>query len=374
MQKTAIALLFIAPLIRAAAASDADALALDTLARHGVRPAPEALIDFLENGFAAGTLVSALPAAPPEKTQLLIFAMQALGKAGKREAFGAIARFAESRPSPGALEIVRRDSMLAPAAERGKRQQELLEYLKYNAAVALGFLGDPRGAPILRQLFETETNAIERCQYALCLACVGDASGVEFLVLEVAKANRDSSVAAAKSLYYITGQDLGFASTSPIRLRERLAEDCQRWWAEIRSDFRLEPAAIIRRRLDPIPPPRIPLSGVSNLLLAASDYADLSNARGSRTAANQLDQMGPSLAEELEPILKDPMADLRVRREAIRRYAALKEKSGKRALKKLFDDENPEIAEYARHAVEAIDKGVDLTPYAEIVENSAPAK
>ncbi|OPZ14770.1 MAG: hypothetical protein BWZ10_01850 [candidate division BRC1 bacterium ADurb.BinA364] len=63
-----------------------------------------------------------------------------------------------------------------------------------------------------------------------------------------------------------------------------------------------------------------------------------------------------------------------MRREAIRRYAALKEKSGKRALKKLFDDENPEIAEYARHAVEAIDKGVDLTPYAEIVENSAPAK
>jgi len=283
--------------------------------------------------------------------------MLLLGKSGDDIAIPALIKLAQRIPSAGVWRIIQRDSLLTAPAQRRVRQEQILDFLQYNAVVALSFIGNPISAQVVRPLYEKELDPSIRCQYALGLACFGDDLGIEFLVAETGKADLASSLAAAQSLYYITGQDFGYCATSSVALRRKLAREYHDWWKQIRPSFRLDPKAVIRRRLDSIPTPRIEPTSIRNLVAMASNYADVTNKYGSRSAANRLDKMGKDLIEGLEPILYDEMENLVVRREAMRRYIRLRRDKAKKAMKKLTKDENRMIAAYARKSLEAIENG-----------------
>ncbi|MCX7011910.1 MAG: hypothetical protein NTW86_04980 [Candidatus Sumerlaeota bacterium] len=337
-----------------------EAMALDDLERNGIRGDTASLRQFLTNGFPSSVSYKSLPERPPEKCQLLINAMQVLGKRGAKDAVAPLVSLARGQASAGIQDMIQRDALSIPAASRAAYQTALQKALQYNAAVALGFIGDRSAAPLLRQLFDAETEPAVRCQYALGLACCGDPSGIVFLVAEIQKANQTSSVAAAKAVYYIAGVDFGYTETSPAALRRKLAGDYTAWWQETAARFALTPPVIIRRRIDGIPEPRIAPTSVRNLVAMASNPLDFSDARGSRTAAEKLDSMGKDLVKDLEPILHDPMEDIAVRIEAMRRYVLLRGKDARKAMKKLSEDENPEIAAYAKKAVQNIESGAAL--------------
>ena len=202
-----------------------DLLAVDTLVRHGVGSEADALIAFITYGFPEKVLYNKLPEQPPEKCQVLIEAIRLLGKAGDKRAFAPLLNTANGAVSPGVLRMIQRDTLLAPPAGRADYHARILSLLRYNAAVALGLLGDARALPGLQGLFEAEKSPTAKCQYALSMACCGDRSGIDFLIGEIGKGNQDSSVAAARCPFLITGIDFGYRATSPVKLRQKLAED-----------------------------------------------------------------------------------------------------------------------------------------------------
>ena len=337
-----------------------DAMAQDELERNGVKCDTASLTRFLTNGFPAAVSYKSLPERPPEKCQLLVHAMQVLGKRGAKEAITPLFSLARGQGGAGIQDMIQRDTLAVPAGSRAAFQTTLQKALQYNAAVALGFIGDRSAAPLLRQLFDAETDPAVRCQYVLGLACCGDPAGMVFLVGEIQKANLTSSVAAAKALYYIAGVYFGYTETSPVALRKKLAGDYTMWWQETAAKFALTPPVIIRRRLDGIPEPVIQPTSLRNLVAMASNPLDFADAKGSRTAGERLDGMGEGLVKDLEPILSDPMEDIAVRIEAMRRYVLLRGKDAKKTMKKLSEDENPEIAAYAKKAVASIESGAAL--------------
>ena len=156
--------------------------------------------------------------------------------------------------------------------------------------------------------------------------------------------------------------DFGYSSSSPVKLRRKLAGDYAKWREESLTAFELDAQAAIRRRLDPPPKPQIVPDSVRNLVALASDYLDFSNQRGSRSASDKLDAMGGDLAKRLKPVMFDPMEDLLVRIEAIRRYVKLRGKKAKGDLKKLCKDENPEIVDFAKQMRKGLEDGSLLRP------------
>ncbi len=331
--------------------------AVERLRIHGIDSGSQSISQFLANGFPVDVDYAQMPEAPAEKCQLLIDAMQIAGVQRYAEVFDSLEALARKTVSPGIEGMIQHDLLLATPAERSKRREQILQFLQYNAAVALSIIGDTRALPVMQTLFRAEEDPTVKSQYALGMACLGNGSGIEHLLSEIDKANQQSSVASAQSLYYITGIDYGLRATSPVKLREKLAADYRSWWSENGEALEIDPQAIIRRRLAPLVAPRLSMDKVRDLVALSTNYTDFDDRLGSRTAEKRLEDLGDSAADELKHIASDPMEDLVVRSAALRRYVVLKKGDSKNALKKLQKDENPEIAAMAKEQMALVESG-----------------
>lgn len=321
---------------------------LDLLAAHTINPSSSGLISFLRTGWAALPSQSTMPEFPTEKTQLLILAMEELGKAREPRAVEVLLDIAQSKLSDGVEQIIQYDLAKLPPEQQAPQRELILVLLRYNAVNALGLIGDARALPVVQQLAAEEISARLKCRYILAIACLGGTPDIDFLISQINRANQVESVIAAQVFYFITGVSYRLRPTTPVKARSLAAEQYKTWWRQNGKTFTLNPGAVIRRRLTPAVEPKKPLSSVRNLLDAAGRVLDVNGHYQSYEARQQLETLDPSMLPELEKIVKDDMEDLRIRRLAIIYYVKQRGKKAKRTLKRLSKDKNPEISQLAK--------------------------
>jgi hypothetical protein len=342
------------------------ALIEETLRRHGVSVEPAGLAAFLQDGWKAAKPPATLPDDPPEKTTLLIDTwtllalrheeMTRLPEVQARLATLAL-RYATADFPPAVLSMLDDDMKTLDPKSAPQTRTLRMEYLQYNGMVALSLFGEasPNTLAAARKIYDAETRPIVRVSYAQTLIMLGDLSPLDDLLAEVAKGNRDSSVAAAQSLSVLLGKPFALNANMAVEPRAEAAKEIVSWWkkegveARRKGNLRVSREAVLERAFYQ-PPARHPvLRTVRDLLRASSDKTDVTDQRGSRTAMSRLRAAGPALLDELSPIVTNPREDLDIRSEAILWYTQLEKPAKvKRQLKKLTKDPNPEIVELAR--------------------------
>lgn len=323
----------------------------EDLISHGVGTSEQALIEFLKNGLQK---TSGLPERPLEKSQLVIDAMAVLSKLKSKAAVPVIMQIAKFDTSLGAFRVIELDVQKTSPQARDEFRVRAYRLIQYNAINALGLMGDIRAAELIRTILTQEQAAGAQIQYALCLASLGDSSGLDYLIPLINLQNRRESAAAARAFYMITGQDFGFTEDSPVRARKALSVKYAQWWNQNRDTFSVNPAAVIERRLNPKTETIYAARSTRDLLKLASNYFDFNNTLGSADARTSIKNAGTSLNKEFERIALDPMEDLDVRMEAMNWYFEANRSDPLELLKKLRRDENPEITDKAHTLIDQI--------------------
>jgi hypothetical protein len=329
------------------------------LAAFGISQRPADLIRFLESGFPPGTDRTKFPEKPEEKAQLAVHAIALLARAKSSEAVDILLRIAALNPPQGVAQVVEFDTQRTLPEGRDQFRQRAFRLLQYNAGNALGIIGDPRAITVVQQLFNGERNTAAKIQYALTLACLGDSSGVDFLVQVILLENRRESAAAAKVFYFVTGQNFGFTDQTSVKSRRSRARMYRDWWKANKTGFQVNPKMVMARRLQPETPAVVEPRSTRDLLKLSSHYFDFNNALRSRDAREQLARAGNSINAELQKTALDEMEDIDVRIEALNWFYEANRADSRAFLKKLRKDENPEIVDKANALLDAIDNPTD---------------
>lgn len=331
---------------------------LEIFADHKIDFETPGLMKFLEDGFPPNTNWNDLPKMPTEKTQLLIYAIQEIGKRHKKEAVPLLIKYAKLEFPKGAGKIIQRDIESSLIDERFRQQERLYSYLKFNSMVALGWIKDKNALSTVKEIFQNEKDEIIKIQYALTLGMLGDTESVSYLVKAVSSSNKAESISAAANFFYLTGVNSGISANTAAAKRRQRAKEVVDWWDKNRASFAIIPNEAARRRLDPIDDyPKLEPGSTRALLLASSYYLDFSNQHKSFEAREDLNRRGKKLTDEFEKISLDNTEDLRIRQEAIKRYVVIKENKSKSLLKKLLKDENSEIIELSEKLLKQIKEG-----------------
>lgn len=325
---------------------------LEDLQAHGIGTSEDQLIEFLKNGLPRTT---GLPERPAEKSQLIIDAMAKLSAMKSRAAVPVLMQIARFDTQIGAFRIVEYDVNNTSPQSRDEFRVRAYRLVQYNAINALGLIGDRSATELIRSILQQEQAAGAQIQYAICLANLGDPSGVGYLVNLVNLQNRRESAAAAKAFYYITGQDFGYTEHSPIRARQALSGHYAQWWNQNHSTFRPDPEAIAQRRRTPNQLSISNARSTRDLLKVAANYFDFNNTLGAANARQKIKDSGTGLNKEFERIASDPIEDLDVRIEAMNWYFEGNRSDPLDLLKKLRRDENPEIVDKANTLLEQIE-------------------
>jgi len=343
----------------------AEAARIERLRAHGLSPVPAILTHFLDKGFAPGTRLSDLPATPALKTQIVIDAIAESARQQVVETAPILSRLTMGLPSPGIQAILQWDAAQQRSGDRVAFEIGTLKTLRLNAIVALGLIGPPERVYELAAVFEREKDPSLKIPCALALATMGSRAGLSFLIGEVSRANRTTSVAAAEALKFITGLDYGPGADDPIARREGAAKDWKNWWKHDGKTCRPDRSQILARRLVPAirPNPREPRT-VRELMDRISYPEDPRWTVDSYDAIERLRLMGTDALTGLEAIIADKNANLKIRRQAIILYTQfttvaygsrpLVTHQPKRAYKTLWwlrFDRNPEIREVVRQCL-----------------------
>lgn len=322
----------------------------------GIEPTPENCLALLVRGLPSGVDPQRLPPRPVEKTQLAVDAMAILAKVRAKNAVEPLIQIARQEFPPGIEQLLEIDLRQTAPEDRSNFRQKAAAILQYNAINALGLIGDRRALSVVRAVYDAETRTAPKIQYALSLACLGDAHGVEFLVQVIGLANRRESAAAAKAFAMITGQDFGYTDQTPIKKRKRLSKEYAEWWRAHGAQLRIDPAAVLRRRLAPEPSSMYQPRSTRDLLRLSSLYFDIDHKKNTVEARERLAAAGSALNPELEAIMFDEMEDLNIRLEAMNWYYEFNRAKARDVFKRLRRDANPEIADKASSLLEKIER------------------
>ena len=325
----------------------------------GIPPRPEEALKLLQRGLPETVSPEQLPERPVERTQLAVDAMAIIAKARYTPAVDTLIRIAQGDMPPGVEQLLALDVRATSPQSRDEFRLKAIQLLQYNAANALGLIGDKRALPVVESLFQTEQRIAPKIQYALTLACLGNTSGMDFLVEVIQLQNRRESAAAARVFTTITGEDFGYTDQSPAKKRKQLSRIYAEWWKNHRAEFRVDPKAVLARRL--AGGPELPLKPRStrDLLKLSAQYFDVENKQATIQAREQLAAAGPAINADLLAIINDEMEDLDVRMEAMNWYYEINRKNARDVLKRLRRDANPEIVDKAQMLLEKIDRPSD---------------
>jgi len=332
---------------------------IERLRMHNIAPTPAVLTGFLQNGFPRGTRLTDLPTTPALKSQVVIDAVVEVSRQRVMEASPILGRLALGLPSDGIRTIIQWDAAQQRPGERAAFETDLMKRLRHNAVVALGLIGDPKRLYELAVVFDHEKDPNVKIPCALALSSVGSRQGLSYLIGEVGRANRTTSVVAGEALKYITGHDFGPAVDDAVARRNAAAADWKKWWKADGKLFRPDGEQIRARRLTPPirPNPRVPRT-VRDLVDCYAYENDPRWTIEGYDAYERLRLLGPDAFDDLEKILADKSESLRIRRQAIILYAqmttiaytnqprvASQPARAYKAIKRLRWDSNPEIRE-----------------------------
>lgn len=323
------------------------------LRAHGVEPRVQDLISFLENGLPKGRPMAE---EPVEKCQLAINAMQFLAEKRASEAVPVLSKIASMKPPAGVQQLLEYDLNLTSPETRPQFRDRALKLMQYNAVNALSLIGEKSSATVLRSVYGNESEIGARIQYAICLASLGDLSGVDYLVQVIQQGNRRESAAAARAFTIITGQDFGYSENTPVRARRTRAQLYAQWWQGNRGKYDVDRTAVLERRLNPPVHTAYEPRTTRDFLKLASNYFDFRNSAKSYEARRALSEAGTSLNRELERIAKDEDEDLNIRIEALNWYYEANRANARSLLKRLRRDENFEVADKANALLEQIEE------------------
>jgi len=323
---------------------------------NGIAPTPDACLSLLRDGLPPTVAPQRLPDTPVEKTQLAVDAMAILGKTRYRPAVDTLVSIARQELPKGVQQLVEIDVAQTAPDQRTEFRARAAEILQYNAVNALGLIGDNRALPVAYSVFENEKRPAPKIQYALTLACLGDASGVDYLVSVIQMQNRRESVAAARAFAIITGQDFGYTEQTPIKRRKQLARAYQEWWASNRKTFRVDPKQVLARRLTPQKTATFQPRSTRDLLRLSSQYFEMDAKPKVIEARERLAAAGTSLNADLEKLMFDDLEDLNIRLEAMNWYYEINRAQARDAFRRLRRDPNPEIVDKANVLLEKIDR------------------
>lgn len=332
------------------------------LREHGIALSPRALADFLERGFPSGTSPEARPARPRDKSLLLPEAWDALARQRldirnhqpmlMLRLSELAARYARGDLPPGPEAILDRELLGYEPWQRQQARERRLALLRYNGMVALGIFGvaNPENRILARELHEAAEDPLLRLLHARTRGLLGDTEVLEEIVAACASPDRLVASQAAQALYVLTGQAFRLHENMARAPRAEAADEIRAWWQRNREALEpIEHESAVARLLEPEPSRPYPLATLRQQLRASADTEDVADARGSRRAWRLLADRDPeTLADELEPILRDEREDLDIRAEALRWYHRIRGDKARRQLRRLSKDPNPEIAELAR--------------------------
>jgi hypothetical protein len=303
---------------------------------------------FVEKGFPEDALLRGLPATPPEKTQVMLYAIQELGTGRSIEAVGLFMEICRKNLPAGARQVIRLDIEGIEATRMGQERDRLERFIVFNAMVSLGWIGDPRAIPVIKEVLAREKESGFITQGALALGMLGDLSALPAVIALMKNGTPAEQSGAARACYYLTGRFYSLGPVTSVARRKVIYKDLDTWYAKEGKTLETTGAEVRRRRLGPYPPnPEIPdLKTVRGLCMAATDI--IGDYNTSFAAREELYRRGQAALPEIERIARDPLEDLDIRREAIRAHVRIAERKSKDLLNDLKGNENESIDELAR--------------------------
>lgn len=323
------------------------------LVAHGVDPEPSRLVAFLEKGFREEMVLRGLPTVPETKAQVVDAAIKELGVQRSRAGVDVLSRLARGEMPRGVESVVSRDLERQPLAMREQALTACRMVFKSNAVVALGLIGDESALPAVRDAMATSTDPATRIECAVAMALLGSGEGLPALVELAGSEEARISGGAFDAVFYATGRNHGvWRETSEERRREAAAE-LAKWYRGQGVILAVNPADVLRRRMEGPPRPVAPEGSLRALLRATRNPMSQS---GRMEARERLAEIGPSNRAELRALALDPAEDNDIRAEAARWYSMLEPKASRSILKKLLKDENEPVAQTAKTLLARLDR------------------
>lgn len=325
-----------------------------TLLAHGINPAPAALLAFVERGFPNEAIARGLPREPAIKSNVVIAAIQELGFRRSTAAVPLLVATLDGEIPQGAANIIRRDVETLPVQIADQRYATFAMYLRYNALVALGLIGDPAAEKPIRDAMAREDADSFRVEGAIALGLLEKPGGIQALQALASGPRSDEMPGVFEAVFFLAGRNYGVTEqTSPAR-RRQVAKEFQDWVRGEGRNFQPTRAEILRRRSTGIVIPDPPVTSLRGALRGTRQFTDFDR----RFAARQrLQEIAPASVPELRTIAIDPLEDLDIRLAAMDWYAATAGRDAVRDLDRLADnDEVTEIRQRAAVLVEEIGK------------------
>ena len=291
---------------------------------------------------------------PKERTQLGVDAITVLGTKRSNTSVPVLIEICTGRLPLGLTQLIEIDVMNTVSDEREPFRTQVMRIYKYNAAVALGEIGDNRALPVVFSSFQNESSPSAKMQLALSVALLGSSDSVGWLISIVGSEDKRIGYAASRTFYFITGQDFGLTLTTSNKKRKTIIPKYSDWWNGKKTAFVPDQVSIRARRATPSLETRNMDNSLRGQLKMCTNYADFRNFEKITQIREALKNRGFSMNKDLEGIIFDDMEDVDIRMEALNIYYDNNTHSsqGRAGMKKVLEKamrlNDAEIAEKAK--------------------------
>ena len=325
--------------------------------------APTSIVRFLTEGIPEAARRANLPREPVVRFVLFGEVMQIAVLQNIDAARAPLMRLAAADFSPGIQRILNEDSRTVAPSERDGFREQATGVLQYNAANALGLMGERAALPLIMRLRTEATNEVARLQLSLAAATLGATEVIPSMIDAARDGNRTEAFAAIQALEWLAGEDFDSHPQAPHQRRQASATKARQWWQRVESrGWMPDPAQIRQRReqprIDPPLPPRPNtlrdhLRWASRFGLEAQVVAVLQRADQdpdqSRASRRFLGQLPGTQIAGLATVAQDPIEDLDIRTEAFRWLGHHNPDQATHLARRLRNDPDPEISTAARN-------------------------
>jgi HEAT repeat protein len=327
------------------------------LISHGVNTTPGALLHFVQNGFSDAALARGLPREPRVKTEVMNYAIQELGYQQVIAAVPLLTSLLDGDGTPGMQRVLQFDAEPLPIAGVMEYRAELFTFLRFNAMVALGLIGEPEGIPAVRALIERENRAGFLAEGAIALALMGDAGTLDRLARRAAETTGEEQEVCFGAIFLLTGRNYGVTEETSVARRKQHVADLRAWMQTPEARAEIARRDVLRRRATGAQIPEVPVNTLRGALRATRQFDDYER----RYAARQrLRTIAPASTDELRALCLDPLEDNDIRVAAMDWYAASSPEEARRTIRRLRDDENPPVRQRAHLLLEEINRALAL--------------
>ncbi len=329
---------------------------METLMAHGIGPETEGLLRLLTEGLPQAAVSRGLPQDPRIKTEVVNAAIQELGFRQAAEAVPVLIDILNNEMPRGVLAVLDRDMERMPLENRDLSAAVFLRFVRYNAIVAAGLIGDPATGSAIRDTIDRETQPSFIVEGAVALGLVGSPDGVRYLAEYITREDADLLREAFAAIYFLTGRNYDISENTSLPRQREAIRQFQEWAAVNAGSFEPARRSILRRREEGVIRTELPVTSLRGALQAVRQFRDYDR----RWSARQyLSQRGPSLATELKTIAEDPLEDIDIRASAMEWYAAAAPRDARKVMKRIERNTESETlraqAKRLRRDIDSID-------------------